>query len=120
VRFFPSKSGEADKSFSHGFCDASTGALRTGDDGVGEPALDLLSLDCTSLKVTISTLSGFTWSVNVAAVASNAGGIISSRTWWVGSPLTEGGCVLTLGTLSIERSKISAGLDEALGDESAP
>jgi hypothetical protein len=52
----------------------------TGDDGVGEPAFDLLSLDCTSLNVTISTLSGLTWSVNVAAVASSAGGIISSRT----------------------------------------
>ena len=38
----------------------------------------------------------------------------------MGTPFTEGDCVLTLGTLSIDRSKISPGLDELLGEDSAP
>ena len=70
--------------------------------------------------MTISTSSGLTWSVKVAAVASRAGGIMSSRTWWVGKPLTDVVWVLTLGTDSIERSKISPGFEEEEGDERAP
>jgi hypothetical protein len=38
----------------------------------------------------------------------------------VGTPLTDGDRVLTLGTLSIDRSKMSVGPEEELGDESAP
>jgi hypothetical protein len=97
------------------------GALRIGDGGTGDPAFERLSLvDWTSLKVTISTLSGLIWSVKVAAVGSSAGGMISSRTWWVGTPLMEGDCVLTLGTLSMDRSNISPGYEEVLGDDRAP
>jgi len=87
---------------------------------MGEPAFDLLPSDWTSQNVTISTSSGLTWSVNAVAVASSAGGIISSRTWWVGTPFTDGDLVLTLGTLSIDLSKISAGFDAELGDDRAP
>jgi hypothetical protein len=87
---------------------------------MGDPALERLSLEATSQKVTISTSSGLTWSVKAVAVASRAGGMMSSRTWWVGTPFTEGDLVLTLGTLSIERSKMSAGLEDEEGDERAP
>ena len=45
---------------------------------------------------------------------------MSSRTWWVGKPLTDVVWVLTLGTDSIERSKISPGFEEEEGDERAP
>ena len=38
----------------------------------------------------------------------------------MGTPLTDGDRVLTLGTLSIDRSKMSVGPEEELGDESAP
>ena len=59
---------------------ASTGAVRTGEDGAGDPAFDRLPIEWTSLNVTISMLSGSIWSLNVLAVASRAGGIMSSRT----------------------------------------
>ena len=56
----------------------------------------------------------------MVAVASSAGGIISSRTWCVGTPFTDGDLVLTLGTLSIDLSKMSAGFEAELGDDRAP